>query len=306
MDKSAISLDRMRTFVRVAESGSLSLVSREAGMGQSTVTRHINELEASVGVALLSRTTRRVMLTEEGTRYYAACVQILRLVDQATDEAREARLAAEGTVRLSCTSALGTLHIARLIFEFQDSHPNINVDFSLTDDRIDLVRDGVDLALRLGPLADSSMKLHALGTSNRSMVASPDYLRSRGAPEDPVDLANHECIVMANVGGSDRILFTGPDGSDCLVPVKGRLRVDNGLAAREAFTAGRGLGPAHLWLVHDLLAEGKVETLLDGFRLAPVPANLLIVPERAAVKRVRLLIDFLAETVPGLPGFDSP
>lgn len=296
----------MRTFVRVAESGNLSVVSRDFGVGQSTVTRHINELESSVGVALLSRTTRRVMLTEEGARYYSACVQILRLVDQATDEAREARQATEGTVRLSCTSALGVMHIAGLIFEFQDSYPNINVDFSLTDERIDLVRDGVDVALRLGPLADSSMKLHALGTSRRCLVASPAYLAERGRPKKPGDLANHEGIVMANVAGSDRILLNGADGRDHQVSIRGRLRVDNGLAAREAFAAGRGIGPAHLWLVHDLLAEGKLETLLDSFRLAPVPASLLIVPERAGVRRVRLLIDFLNEAVPRLPGFHRP
>jgi len=123
MDKSDITLERMRSFVRVAERGSLSAVARELGIGQSTVTRHLRELEEAVGVPLLSRTTRRVTMTDEGRRYYANCVQILRLVEQAGEEARGTRGAAAGTIRISCTAAIGTLHVTRLIFAFQDLYP---------------------------------------------------------------------------------------------------------------------------------------------------------------------------------------
>ena len=163
MDRSDVTLERMRTFVRVAERGSLSAVARELGVGQSTVTRHLRELEEAVGVPLLSRTTRRVTMTDEGSRYYANSVQILRLVEQAGDEARGTRGASAGTIRISCTAAFGVLHVSRLIFAFQDRYPDIGVDLSLTDERVDLVREGVDIALRLGPLTDSSMKLRALG-----------------------------------------------------------------------------------------------------------------------------------------------
>ncbi len=152
MDKSDVTLERMRTFVRVAERGSLSAVARELGVGQSTVTRHLRELEEAIGVPLLSRTTRRVTMTDEGSRYYADAVQILRLVEQAGDEARGTRGASAGTTRISCTAALGVLHVSRLIFAFQDRYPDIGIDLSLTDERIDLVREGVDIALRLGPL----------------------------------------------------------------------------------------------------------------------------------------------------------
>src|SRR6185437_3724866 len=176
MDKSDPTLERMRSFVRVAERGNLSAVARELGVGQSTITRHLKDLEEAVGVALLSRTTRRVTLTEEGSRYYANSVQILRLVEQAADEARGARSAQAGTIRISCTAAFGVLHVSRLIFAFQDRYPDIAVDLSLTDERIDLVRQGVDVALRLGPLNDSSMKLRALGRSRRPLVAAPAYL----------------------------------------------------------------------------------------------------------------------------------
>lgn len=302
MDKIGLSFDRMRTFVRVAERANLSVVARELGVGQSTVTRHLNELEEAVGVALLSRTTRRVTLTEEGSRYYTNCLQILRLVEQAAEEARDARQAPAGAVRLSCTAALGVMHVTRMIFAFQDRHPDIRIDLNLTDERIDLVREGVDVALRLGPLADSSMKLHAVGESQRLLVGAPAYLSARGRPERPADLSRYETVVMSNVAGSNQLLLSAPDGTSLTIPVSGRLRVDHGLAARAALAAGRGIGPTHLWLVHDLLDDGRLEVVLGDYQPFPVPVSLLIVPERAAIARVRLLVDFLATEIAKLPG----
>jgi DNA-binding transcriptional LysR family regulator len=302
MDRSNVSLERLRTFVRVAERGSLSAVAREFNIGQSTITRHLRELEDAVGVALLSRTTRRVALTEEGAGYYANCVQILRLVEQAGDEARGTRGAPAGTVRVSCTAALGVMHVTRLIFAFLDLHPDISVDLNLTDERVDLVREGVDVALRLGPLSDSSMKLRRLGLSRRMLVAAPSYLAARGRPDAPEDLPGHEGIPMSNIAGSDMLTLQGPGGERHASPFAGRLRVDHGLAAREALVAGRGLGPAHQWLVHDLLESGRLEVILPGYEPPPVPLSMLIVPERAGIARVRLLADFLVERIGTVPG----
>jgi DNA-binding transcriptional LysR family regulator len=302
MDKSDVTLERMRTFVRVAERGNLSAVARELGVGQSTITRHLRELEEAVGVPLLSRTTRRISMTGEGARYYANSVQILRLVDQAGDEARNTRGAPAGTIRLSCTAAIGVLHVGKLIFAFQDRYPDIGIDFSLTDERIDLVREGIDVALRLGPLNDSSMKLRALGQSRRQLVATPAYLAARGTPAVPDELVGHEGVRMTNIAGSETLVLMGPDGERHAVPFGGRLRIDHGLAAREALLAGRGIGPAHLWLVDDLLRAGRLQAILPDYSLPPVPLNLLIVPERAKVARVRLLVDFLASRISSVPG----
>lgn len=302
MDKSDVTLERMRTFVRVAERGSLSAVARELGAGQSTITRHLRELEEAVGVPLLSRTTRRVTMTDEGSRYYANSVQILRLVEQAGDEARGTRGAPAGSIRISCSAAIGVLHVSRLIFAFQDRYPDIGVDLSLTDERVDLVREGVDLALRLGPLTDSSMKLRPLGQCRRLLVAAPDYLAARGRPAVPQDLADHEGIRMSNVAGSDTLALQGPDGERHAVPFGGQLRVDHGLAAREALVAGRGIAPAHQWLVDDLVTAGRLEAILPDYSLPSVPLSILIVPERAGITRVRLLVDFLAGQIGDLPG----
>jgi DNA-binding transcriptional LysR family regulator len=304
MDKSDVTLERMRSFVRVAERGSLSAVARELGIGQSSVTRHLRELEEAVGVPLLSRTTRRVSLTDEGSRYYANCVRVLRLVEQAADEARGERGAQAGTIRLSCTAAFGVLHATRLIFAFQDRYPEIAVDLSLTDERIDLVREGVDIALRLGPLADSTMKLRPLGQSRRLLVAAPSYLAARGRPEAPHDLAGHDGIRMSNVAGSDMLTLLDSSGEQRSVPFGGRLRVDHGLAAREALRAGRGFGPAHRWLIDDLLASGELEPILTDYVPPSVPLSMLIVPERAGIARVRLLVEFLAEQIGSVPGIE--
>ncbi len=305
MDKSEVTLERMRTFVRVAERGSLSAVARELGIGQSSVTRHLRELEQAVGVPLLSRTTRRVTLTEEGSDYYANCIQILRLVEQAGDEARGARGAPAGTIRISCTAALGVLHVSRLIFAFQDQYPDIGIDLSLTDERINLVREGIDIAIRLGPLTDSSMKVRALGQSQRLMVAAPSYLATRGKPSHPQDLRDHEGIRMSNIAGSDTLVLLTSKGERHEVPFGGGLRVDHGLAAREALAAGRGVAPAHRWLVEDLLDDGRLEVIVPGFSPPAVPLSMLIVPERAPIVRVRLLIDYLSEHIAALPGIET-
>ena len=301
-DRSLVTLERLRTFVRVAERGTLSAVAREFGIGQSTVTRHLHDLEDAVGVVLLSRTTRRLALTEEGRRYYNDSLQVLRLVEQAGDEARAHRGATAGTIRLSCTVALGVLHITRLVFAFQDLHPDIKIDLSLTDERIDLVREGVDIALRLGPLSESSARLRVLGQSRRLLVASPLYLAAAGRPTVPDDLSRHEGIRMSNVAGSDVLAIEDPSGEPHVLPFTGRLRIDNGLAAREALVAGRGIALAHRWLVDDLLKSGVLEALLEDHVFASVPLSMLIVPERAGVARVRLLIEYLAEHIPTLPG----
>jgi len=302
MDKSDASLEHMRTFVRIAERGSLSAVARELNVGQSTISRHLQELEDAVGVPLLSRTTRRVTLTEEGGRYYANCVQILRLVEQAGDEARGTRSAAAGTIRLSCTAAFGILHITRLIFAFQDRYPDIAIDLGLTDERIDLVREGVDIALRLAPLANSAMKLRALGHSHRLLVAAPDYLARHGTPTTPEELAGYEGIRMPNVAGSETLNLQAPNGIRHQVPFRGRFRANHGLAVREAVLAGRGIAAAHHWLVDDLVQAGRLRPLLPGYTLPSVPLNMLIVPERAGVARVRLLIDDLVAEIGRLPG----
>lgn len=302
MEQSDVTLERMRTFVRIAERGSLTAVAHDLGVGQSTVTRHLHELEKALGVPLFTRTTRRITLTDEGTRYYERCLRILGLVEQASQEMRETRQAVSGTVRISCTAALGVMHISRLIFAFQDRYPEIRIEFGLTDERIDLVKEGVDIAIRLGPLADSSMKLRPLGESQRFLVASPAWLNTHGRPQKPEDLAGLEGVRMSRVQGSDQLQLQSPSGGQISIPFGGHFTVDHGLAAREAFLAGRGFGPAHRWLVQDCLTDGRLEIILPDYALSSSQLNMLIAPGRSRLDRVRLCVDFLTKETGRLPG----
>ncbi|POR43287.1 LysR family transcriptional regulator [Methylobacterium sp. V23] len=302
MDRSGVTLERMRSFVRVAERGSLSAVAREQRVGQSTVSRHVADLESVLGVTLLNRTTRRVTLTDEGRRYHEEARTILRLVDEATDGARSAGGGLTGTIRVSCTAALGIRHVCGMVFAIQDRHPGIVVDLSLSDTRIDLVQEAVDVAIRLGPLADSTLQGRTLGQSRRILVASRAYLAERGRPRTLDDLAGHAAIRMSNVAGSAIVPLRGPDGAEVRVPFDGPLRVDHGLAAREALARGRGIAVAHLWLVDDLLADGTLEQILPDVTPEPVPLSLLMVPGRTRIARVRMLVDALAASLAGLPG----
>lgn len=302
MHKSEVSLDWLRSFVRIAERGNLSTVAREFGIGQSTITRHLHDLEEAVGVPLLSRTTRSMMLTDEGRRYLTSATEILRLVDEARADARGEREASAGIVRLSCSAFFGVNHVCRLIFAFQDRYPDIRVDLGVTDDRLDMVRDGVDLAIHMGQLNDSVMKLRPLGQIRLILVGSTAYFAARGRPKIPADLAAHDVIRRSNVPNGDRLSLTGPNGEAHLATFKGRLRVDHGLAAREAIIAGRGIAPVPRWLVDDLLEDGRLEVVLPDYLPPLVPLNMLIVPERAAIARVRLLKDYLAENILSIPG----
>jgi DNA-binding transcriptional LysR family regulator len=306
MDRSSVTLERMRSFVRVVERGSLSAVAREEGVGQSTVSRHVAELEAALGASLLNRTTRRLTLTDEGRRFHAEARTILRLVDEATDGVRNAGGGLTGTVRVSCTAALGVRHVCRALFAFQDRYPGISIDLSLTDERIDLVREATDVAIRLGPLAESSLQRKAIGRSRRILVASRGYLADHGRPQHPADLSGHRAIRMSNVVGSDTLCLHGPDGATARIPVGGRLLVDHGLAAREALAQGRGIAAAHVWLVDDLLAAGAIEQVLPDHAPEPVPLSILVVPSRIRIKRVRLVVDALAAALAELPGLDRP
>ena len=302
MHKSDVSLDWLRSFVRIAERGNLSAVAREFGIGQSTITRHLHDLEEAVGVPLLSRTTRSMTLTDEGRRYLTSATEILRLVDEARADARGEREASSGIVRLSCSAFFGVNHVCRLIFAFQDRYPDIRVDLGVADERLDMVRDGVDLAIHMGQLSESVMKLRPLGQIRLVLVGSAAYFAARGRPKIPADLAAHDVIRRSNVPNGDRLSLTGPNGEAHLATFKGRLRVDHGLAAREAIIAGRGIAPVPRWLVDDLLEDGQLEVVLPDYVPPLVPLNMLIVPERAAIARVRLLKDYLAENILSIPG----
>lgn len=302
MDRSEVTLERMRTFVRVAERGSFSAVARELSVGQATISRHVAELEQALGIVLINRTTRTLSLTPEGTRYHQDARDILNRVEEAMDGLHRAGDGLSGPIRISCTAALGVRHVARALFAFQDLHPAIAIDLNVSDVRIDLVHEAADVAIRLGRLEDSSMVRKFVGSSRRVLVASRGYLALHGSPESPDDLQHHRTIRMSNVADSGTLVLRRADQTVVSVPFGGRLLVDHGLAAREAIAHGRGIAPAHLWLIDDLIESGAVEVVLPDYTPEAVPLSMLIVPGRVRIQRVRVLVNELASFLRELPG----
>ena len=305
MDRSAVTLERIASFVRAAERGNLSAVARELGIGQASVSRHIAELERALGVTLLARTTRSVTLTAEGAMYLERARRILRLLDEAADSVRAAAEGAGGRVRVSCTAALGVRHVCRLMAAFQDLHPAIDIELSLTDARIDLVRDGVDLAIRLGALDDSGLRRRVVGVSRRILVASPTYLAARGRPEVPADLAHHQAIRMTNLLGGGTLALRDRGGRVHRVAFEGRFSTDHGLGAREALIRDRGIALAHHWLIDDLLDSGAIERVLPAYEAQAVPLTLLMPPGGGRPARVRMLADAMTMQLARLPGISK-
>ena len=302
MDKSEVTLERMRTFVRVAERGSFSAVARELGAGQATISRHVLELEHALGVVLINRTTRRLALTPEGERYHQDARDILSRVEEAMEGLHRAGDGLSGPIRISCTAALAVRHVTKALFAFQDRHPGVAIDLNVSDVRIDLVHEAADVAIRLGPLEDSSMLRKFVGSSRRVLVASRDYLAVHGSPESPDDLRHHRTIRMSNVADSGTLVLHKADETMVSVPFSGQLLVDHGLAALEAIAHGRGIAPTHLWLIDDLLESGEIEVVLPDYAPEPVPLSILIVPGRLRIQRIRVLVDELASFPRELPG----
>lgn len=192
-----------------------------------------------------------------------------------------------------------------MLFAFQNTHPQIRIDLGLSDERVDLIRAGVDVAIRLGTLPDSSLLARKIGDLRRVLVASPEYLAHHGVPRRPADLADHNGIRFAGLAGSEILALTDSTGRKEAVSIVGNFQVDHALAIQEAYLAGRGLGPAHYWLVADLIEAKRLRIVLPEYRLAPVSLHLLMVPGRNRLTRVRLLVEFLAREMTRVPGLQA-
>jgi len=256
---------RLTLFATVVEAGGFTEAGRRIGLTASSVARRMDNLEASLGARLLTRTTRHITLTEAGAAFHERASRIA--ADLAEARALVAGLDAEprGTLRIDVPVAFGRLHVAPLLGELLAHHPALHVDLSLTDRHIDLAEEGVDVAVRLGLLPDSGLVAAKLAPLRRVACASPSYLDRRGCPAAPADLAGHDCLVMQHCTGAARSWYFMEDGKLRPAAVGSRMRVNNAEVLVGA--AVRGLGIAHLptWLVHKEIASGELVPVLEGF-----------------------------------------
>ncbi len=287
-------LTAMQMFVRVVETGSFSAVAREMNSTQPTISKNIAELESWLGAKLLNRSTRSLRLTETGTDYYERCVAILQDVEEAEQVVGQLQTQARGTVRISAVVAFGRLHLVPRLQHLLEAYPDLRIDVRLNDRVVDLVEEGIDVAFRMGTLADSSLIAKKLCTSPMVTVAAPSYLEAHGTPASPRDLKEHNYIVYTDAGGRSEPAFS-EDGKPLVVRVDGNMTTNNTEALRMALISGLGISRAPRWLVGDAIANGELVTVLDDFQAGPMDIYAVYSPGRHLPSRVRTVIDWFTE-----------
>jgi DNA-binding transcriptional LysR family regulator len=286
------SLESMSVFVEIVDTGNLTAAAERLGLSSSMVGKHLNALEARLGVKLLQRTTRRHHLTEAGALYLERCRDILDRVKAADDEASALRGHPLGQLRIAAPISFGVTQLAPAVATFLAQYPGIDIELVLTDAPVDPVGDGVDLVFRIGPLADSSLVARSLPSYYQMVVcAAPDYLARRGTPAVPHDLLKHDCLGHTRWGPRHAWRFDGPDGQ-IEISVTYRLRIDNGPALREAALAGGGIIRQPLGLVKSDLAAGRLQLLLADYRSHGRDLYLLYARDTVAPVKLRAFVDF--------------
>jgi DNA-binding transcriptional LysR family regulator len=283
----------MAVFVRSVEGGSLAAAARHFGLSHAMVSKHLRGLEQSLGVRLLTLTTRKLTLTEAGEHYFRRCAQILSDIEEANREAMQLQAVPRGLLRLTAPVAFGEQYLAPALADFLDRYPEIVLDVELTDRFVDLAGECFDLALRVGRLPDSSLVARRLGASPMLTCAAPAYLARHGTPAHPSDLAAHRCLYLSGVTTPGEWWYE-VDGGMVTVRVDGPLRTNSVALACQSAREGLGIvfGPA--FALAPSVAAGALVPILVDFASGALDIHALYLSKRHMSKKLRLLIDFLA------------
>jgi DNA-binding transcriptional LysR family regulator len=285
-------LQELAVFVRAAESGSFSRAARELGLSQPSVSRIVGELEARLGVTLLLRTTRRITVTDAGALFLDRAREILAEIEDAEDAARGLD-SLRGIIRLALPVVYGTREIIPRLPKFLAAHL-LRVEMAVSDERQDLVAEGADVAIRLGELGDSVFGARRLETLQRMLVASPAYLKARGAPKVPADLASHDCIFGPGNFGRDTWSFRR-NGTETSVDVRGRIHTNSGPGMFASVMAGLGIAMASTVMVEAEIKTGALVPLLLTYTLDPVDVHAVFPGGPRPSAKVRAFVDFLVQ-----------
>ncbi len=292
-------LTAMRTFVEIVDGGSLTAAAETLNRSQPTVVRTLAALEEHLGVLLLRRTTRRMSLTPEGEDYLARCRRILADVEEAERIASREDAEPSGGIRMTAPLEFGRLHVAPAITAFLWRYDRVRVDLLLLDRNVDLIEEGLDLALRIGPLTDSSMIAVGLGQVRRVVVASDALLQKTGVPDHPNALRNLPCIRQQNLPRAETAWPFEENGREFSVPIDGRFGCNQVAAAASACVNGVGFGRFLSYQVQDLIGEGRLRIVLEAYEPDPWPVSLVYPGGRLVSSRVRALIDWIRDAMPG-------
>jgi DNA-binding transcriptional LysR family regulator len=292
-------IETLRTFVEVMRRGSFAAVARERNVDPSSVSRTIAGLEEQLGVRLFNRTTRHLSPTEAALVYFERVEPMIDELERAALVAGDSGDALRGTLRITAPVTFAQMNVVPLLPDFARRYPGVNFDLVLVDKFLDLVEDRIDIAVRLGRLAESSLVAHRLCDMVYVVCASPEYLRSRGRPSVPEDLAHHECLRYPVQGYGARWRFRQGDGDVFEVPVRGRVLATNGVALRQCAVAGMGILMLPRWNVAQELRSGALVDLFPEFRATASEFDVaawMLYPSRSYLPlKVRAFADYLKE-----------
>ncbi|MES2956162.1 MAG: LysR family transcriptional regulator [Pseudomonadota bacterium] len=286
-------LQVMHMFVRVVETGSFSKAAREFSTTQPTVSKQIAATEERLNVRLLNRNTRGVSLTESGALYYEKCKIIVRETEEADNIVRLRQSQAQGMLRIGTSVAFGRRVIVPLALDFMKRHPQVQLDLSFEDRYTDLVSQGLDVAVRMGKLADSSLGARFLGVNPWVMVAAPRYLKKHGTPKKPRDLSGHAALIYSSVLGDDVWRLISPKGEAVTVPVAGRLRSNNLSAVLAAARNGLGIAAMPRYVAADSLASEQVLEVLGDYSLPEQEIHAVFPSPKLVPGKVQAFVAYL-------------
>ena len=287
-------LGGMRVFVAIAAGGSLSAAARALGVPLASVSRRLAALEARLGARLLSRSTRRMAITETGARYLAAARRVLAEVEQLERSVSGEAGELDGRLAITAPIVFGRVYVLPVITEFLQRHPRIEVRLTLADRNFELIEESIDAAVRIGALPDSSLTAVRVGTMRRISCASPAYLKSRGTPAQPEELAAHDCISFSGLSSPERWAFPGKRGVRS-VAVRSRLVVNTAEAAVDAAIAGVGVTRVLAYQAAAALADGRLVRVLERFEPPAVPVSIVHGERRAPRPKLREFVALAAE-----------
>ena len=290
MDISFEQLKSMVVFAQVVEQGSLSGAARHIGLSRAVVSYHIKKLESHLGIKLLNRSTRTIALTEAGSQYYQRCRIIAEQASAANQQIENLKSEPVGLLKITCPVNIGLQTIVPALNEFRKLYPKIELDVMLSDEVVNIMKEGIDLAIRGAPLPDSGLQASKLSTLPTCLCGAPEYFQKHGYPSSPAELVKHDWVIYKL---TSNVLELKKGSRSFSIKVKGAISTNNA-AARTAFIeGGHGLGRIPLYDARPKIAAGTLESVLDEYQLRDIDVYGVFPPGAAESKKLRLLIDYL-------------
>ncbi|WP_398479182.1 LysR family transcriptional regulator [Tardiphaga sp.] len=300
MDK----LDSLRAFVKVVELGSFSEAGRQLRLSRSAISKYVGELEESLGVQLLNRTTRHASPTESGQTYFERAMTILADIDAADQAVAQAQSSPRGLLRVNAPMSFGTLQLGPAVADFMAECPELQIQLVLSDDQVDPMQGGFDVTLRIADLESSSLIARKIVAIDRAVCASPDYLKEHGAPKLPEDLRKHALLTYGFLLTGNQWKLTGKDGDHWIQP-SWTLCVNNAEVLCDAAVKGRGIALLPTFIAGNALRDGRLQRVLKPYKAPPLTLYAIYPPTRHLAVKVRLFIDFLVARFSGTPSWDA-